>query len=585
MAELPMRTRGDSARRRFPIGLDLGTTALKWVQLGMVNGQLQIVDVGYQPLRTTAAASEADRQAERHELLRQFVKQHPRSRAVVLSLPLEDVNLRVLKMPVLPEGELAQAIRWQIEQTLPAQVSYEEFIIDHVALQAMASQSESRVLVASVPRQLVMSLVEHVRRVSLQPVAIDIDPMALAACVVGQQRVSSQETVLLLHFGATTASFSVVAKGQLVFSRSLLTTGQNLTQAIADHLRVSWEKAEEWKRTVGMRHAQDLLQGSLLAQVSEPHVAVARALASPLESLIVDVLHAFKSFSHQVSQSQIQRFDRVLVDGGGALLPGLVPWLQVRLGVPVELVNPLDAIPMTPTRVGAARQPRKEHTPAFTLAMGLALRDVPRQGPAMPRINLLPRELQPSHGPRLMSVFGPLKRVSPVGSFMVAGLIGAAVLALWPGVVARRYRLGTQKLRQELEQLKRSSVQLKTQQQALHVEQAKLVTTKEQLQARRRALTQARQSGMTLSETLLELAGLVPTEVWLTKLSFTGDTLHLVGATRDPAAVVTLMAALDHSGRFSQTTFSSTQRSSKDQEVTFTFEISTKPVWRGGTAS
>jgi len=365
--------------KRFPLGLDLGMTSMTWAQLGVVNGQTTIVELGRRSL-SFATLSEPERQAQVGETVRQVVSQHHVGGEVVLSLPLEDVTLRLLKMPSLSEEERTQAIRWQIEQTLPPKVSYDEFIVDYVVLQEIAGSLESRVLVASVPRQRVMAMVDLARGVGLTPVAVEIDPFALAAGLAWQHRFRADQTALVLHLGAATASLSVVAQEQLAFSRSLLTTARHLTQAVVDQLRVSWDEAEGLKREHGLLKAPEAPTGELPAVPADDQaLAVAQALASPLENLIVDTLHTFKSFSHQVAQSRIQQFEQVYLSGEAARLPGLVPWLTARLQVPVQLVDPFGRLPMLDP--GGAMQSWSQQAPQFAIAMGLALHEVPPETP------------------------------------------------------------------------------------------------------------------------------------------------------------------------------------------------------------
>ena len=334
--------------RRYPIGLDIGARSVKWIQLGVMEGKTHLVELGLK--------------ARQEEDLRQIVAQQGLSGQAVLCLPLEEVSLRLLKLPVLPEEEMGQAIRWQIEQTLPQGVSFEEFAMDYLALPEMGGSWESSVLVAMAPRQRVTKLVEEIKAAGLTPVAVEIEPFAVAALQIRFKQQGPEETVLLVHVGASSAWISVVAKEQLVFSRTILTTDQSLTQAVVDHLRVPRQEAQTLKRAHG------LLQ-------SEEAKTVARALASPLENMVVDILHAFKSFSHQVAHAQIQRFDRVTLSGEGTQLPGLDQWLQSRMGVPVETMDPLGLFPWRdlPADVQAFRQTSSQ----FAVAMGLALREVP----------------------------------------------------------------------------------------------------------------------------------------------------------------------------------------------------------------
>lgn len=365
---------GRAVGKRFPIGIDVGSGALKWAQIGLAGGRPCLVALGVKPIHALAALPEVQRTAELQEVLKQVVSRHGLSGPAVLSLPLEDVNLRLLKIPSLPEQELEQAIRWQIEQSLPAQVSLAEFTFDYVVLQDIAAHGESHILVATAPRQRVVALTERARRAGLQPVAVDMDPFAVAAGLLWQRRVPPTETTLLLELGEKSASFSIVARGQLAFSRAILTTGQSLTQAVADHLQVNQDQAEMLKRAHGLRSDTSEPEPAA-APPNDAGQAVARALASPLENLVVDLVHTFKSFSHQMTQSQIQQFDRVVVSGGTAQLPGLAPWLQIRVGVPVEIADPLAACPMVEELTAA--QPWQDFSAQFSVAMGLALREVP----------------------------------------------------------------------------------------------------------------------------------------------------------------------------------------------------------------
>lgn len=339
--------------RRFPLGLDVGVASLKWAQLGLVEDRIQVVALGSQGFPSPAALPEV-------------LKKHGLTGPAVLSLPLEEVTLRLLRMPALPESEMGQAVRWQIEQSLPSGVSLSEFTFDYLVLEEVAGQGKSQVLVTTASRQRVMAMVEQAKIAGLKTVAVEIDPFALAAGLAWIYPAFPRQTSLVLHLGDVSASLSVVVKGQLAFSRSLLTSDRSLTQVVSDHLRIPVEKADRLKRMQG-----------LLATVegAEEAAAVSKALASSLENLVVDVLHAFTSFSHQVVQSKTGRFEQVYLSGEVAQLPGIVPWLADRLQAPVERVNPFRAFPPGDSvRPVTAWESRASE---FAVAVGLALHGVP----------------------------------------------------------------------------------------------------------------------------------------------------------------------------------------------------------------
>lgn len=350
-----------SVTKRYPIGLDIGLTSLKWVQLGVAERRTQIVELGSEPIRS---ASEKPRAAEWQNALRDASARHGLKGRAVLSLPLEEVSLRLLKISALPEREMEQTIRWQIEQALPAGMSYDEFTVDYLPLRDMGEESgvHAHVLVVCAPRRRVMEMMEIARGAGFQPVAVEIDPFAFADGLISSKKISSQETVLLLHLGDSASTFSIVMKGQWALGRSLLMTGRSLTQAVSDHLRVSADEARRLLQTQGLTKGNE-----------GDAAAVARALASPLENLLVNILHTFSSFSHRAGQSAV-RFDRVFLGGGVSQLPGFGLWLQSQLNVPVESADPLSWFPMEKSIAGA--RPPNGQSASFAIAMGLAMREV-----------------------------------------------------------------------------------------------------------------------------------------------------------------------------------------------------------------
>ncbi|MDI6606630.1 MAG: pilus assembly protein PilM, partial [Candidatus Omnitrophota bacterium] len=150
----------------------------------------------------------------------------------------------------------------------------------------------------------------------------------------------------VLALGSSESSITVVRRGSMCLIRPLTVSGNGLTQAIANYHKIDFLKAEGIKRNEGLKDSGSLCR---------------LAVSSQLEGLIVDLEHTFKFFSHQLMKSQgPSSYDRVILCGGPAALAGLDKFLAERLGVPVEIFNPLD---------GA-----EENAHSFAAAMGMAIR-------------------------------------------------------------------------------------------------------------------------------------------------------------------------------------------------------------------
>ena len=101
---------------------------------------------------------------------------------------------------------------------------------------------------------------------------------------------------------------------------------------------------------------QDMLKATIIAAAEE--------LVSGLEG----------GFSYFRSVAKVDKLDWVVLSGGGALIPYMPEYLQSRLGVPLEIANPLRNIDYDP-ELFQYLQPEKI-APMLTVAIGLAMRKV-----------------------------------------------------------------------------------------------------------------------------------------------------------------------------------------------------------------
>jgi type IV pilus assembly protein PilM len=80
------------------------------------------------------------------------------------------------------------------------------------------------------------------------------------------------------------------------------------------------------------------------------------------------------AFSYFKSQTKLDSIDWIVLSGGGALVPYLPEYLQSKLGVPLELANPLRNVDYDP-ELFQYLQPEKI-APLLTVSVGLAMRKV-----------------------------------------------------------------------------------------------------------------------------------------------------------------------------------------------------------------
>ena len=142
-------------------------------------------------------------------------------------------------------------------------------MLDYQPLQMQSPESlnspNMEVLLAVAQQDAVNNYLDTLFAAGLDPVAIDIEPLAIARAVLdiadgrpvvrslplpGEEMAADQypETVAVVHIGAANTDIAIYRSDELSFPRSLPLAGDSLTRAIAESLQYTLEQAERVKR-------------------------------------------------------------------------------------------------------------------------------------------------------------------------------------------------------------------------------------------------------------------------------------------------------------------------------------------------
>jgi Tfp pilus assembly protein PilN len=206
----------------------------------------------------------------------------------------------------------------------------------------------------------------------------------------------------------------------------------------------------------------------------------------------------------------------------------------------------------------------------------------------MKRMNLLPKDLRPGQskkglfgvsGRQVWAVFKTCWMMVVVGLFFGGMLVGQRV-------AIADYEQRKEQVRRELKGARISSTQLKIQLQEMNITRSDLDQQQQIMEDRAEALKSVRHVEGSFAMLLAELVGIIPEQVWMTKLTYAKERLKIVGTSESTQFVTELMGEMDNSRWFRDTTFAYTQRDGQEQvEGEFRFEISTTPVLKKTTGS
>ncbi len=350
------------------VGLDIGTSAVKAVLLSPAGDSYIINRVGVAPVPIGAieGGTVRDIGTVTQIVTRLLHQSRIGAKHVMPAVAGQAVIVRSLKFPAMPRPQLAEAIKWEAERYIPFPV--QEAIMDFDVVGEIPDTAEQEIMLVAAQRGLIDSHVEVLKGARLSPIAMDVQPFALARSLSSylSTPVEGQAAnVALIDVGAGTTDLVIFREEVLRFTRIIPIGGTYFTRAIAGRLGMSEDEAEALKLTRGQAPlGQD-------QQFDRPEDAqLCSVIGAVLGELVTEIRRSIDYFRLQYHEEVA----RVVATGGGVMLRNLVTFLERELGVRVETGDPL--VQLHPNSRHCSPELLSNAGPIFCVAIGLALRGV-----------------------------------------------------------------------------------------------------------------------------------------------------------------------------------------------------------------
>jgi type IV pilus assembly protein PilM len=471
------------------IGLDVGSHAVRAAEMVLGRGDQATLNRFGQvalPLGAVRDGEVVDPPAVAAAIRRLWSEAGFKGREVIVGVANQRVIVRQADVPAMAEEDLRSALRFEVQELIPIPV--DEAILDFQILEQFVGPDQEpmmRILLVAAQREMVRSLLAAVDGAGLSASLVDVVPFALIRALAGTDLgfggvESTSEAVVCVGGGVTTVV--VHERGVPRFVRMLITGGNEITDAIASELHIDPDTAEDLKRRANPASADDL------------EARAGRIVVDKLTPFVEEVRGSIDYYRAQSSDGSIAR---ILLTGGGSLVPGLGDRLRQVLHVPVETGHPLLGVRVG--RVGIPEDRLIDSEPLLTVPIGLALAGRPTEGDGR-RMSLLPEEV---------AVVRERRRQS--------ALIGAAVLVLAALLllvyVGRRSQVANardkaERAEAEADVLRREAASL-----------SQVTSVDSQLQERRGMVDSALVGDIAWTRLLQEIATVLPNDVWLTQFA------------------------------------------------------------------
>ena len=340
------------------VGVDIGSSSVKAVELQGKNGDFQLVSLGYEslPADSVVDGQIMELNSVSNAIANIFNEHKIKTTKVAAGVNGHSVIVKNIVVPQMTRDELQESFAWHAEEHIPFDIS--DVNLDyHVTGN---SDDAINVLLAACKRDKIANLKQTIQLAGKQPVVIDVDAFALQNCYELNYDPQLGQVVALLNIGASTTNINILNGNRSVFTRDASFGGDQYTSLLQKELGLNFDQAEQVKR--GMPLPEGVEQREI-----EPILDT----VSDILSLEIQKTMDFYRATVEDNESAVER---ILVSGGGSKLNGLIEFLARQFEVPVEIFDPFRKIRVDSR--GFDPEYMREIVPEMAIAVGLALRGV-----------------------------------------------------------------------------------------------------------------------------------------------------------------------------------------------------------------
>lgn len=545
-----------SSLKPLPTAIDIGASSIKLLQMAEGKDErMEIVCIDEEALPAGAESKDSMRLA-----LKRIISRNRVGHSCVTTISASDVHLYNMLFPPMPADELVNAVNYKISQLKPFDSDIEKLVVRYSKWGDAAAPkgAPQKIVVACALRSVVENRISLFHELGIRLLLIGISPFELVnLSPYYKPGAAKDEVTLWIDLGDTNTFLAIERGGSLSFSRNLTVSSKHLTKALAQYAAVKEEEAEELKRNYGLIFwSPDKKIPAYYEPTKSPEETedksekVYYGLISHAENLVVDIMHSFKYFSYQAAQSQITRFHRVVLCGGGANLKHMDQFLSVRLGVPVERINTFGLF-----RPADDMQTRRKDlmgaSSNFAVCAGLA---VGQKKERTRQINLIAKEEKPG-----FKIFSSVLKAAPAAAAIIAIVAGVS-LTLAQMQKVGQYRGEMNLLTKKVTRLKSQLGDIQARQLELGKEEAGLLSKKKLLEARFNLVHESLRRPEDFSALLTSVAKLMPENAWVTRVSYKAGKLTITGSTIDTEFIARLIEDIKSSKEFSDADFNYTEK-------------------------
>ena len=353
--------------RQLPIGLDIGSTTVRMLQLGGSERDLRVVDAARCVIPVEVRSDPGRRRECVLEIIRRILKERRfRGHEVVMALTADELATRNIRMPKMRDEELATAVNWEAQNKFPFDTATAVIQYLRAGEVHQGDQVVDEVILLAAPRVEVDSQVALASAAGLKLVSLDAKPCAVFRGFERFLRRREDESAVNVFADIGAQTTLVITRGrEIVFVKTIPVGGAVFNRAVAECLELAPTEAEALRRRIVCRSAKETPDDEESDRVCR---AVTDAIRPHLEDLANEISLCLRYYGVTFHGAGPQA---ILLSGGEANDSRITASLQDRLGMKAQVGAPFRGVR---TDYMGAMLDRRGVCPEWATGLGLSLK-------------------------------------------------------------------------------------------------------------------------------------------------------------------------------------------------------------------
>lgn len=351
-------------QRVLPIGVDIGHTGVKMVQLARSNGSTLVLAMDRAPLTLNCGLDAPEARAAVVAAVREMLSRGKfRGRDAVSALSSDELRITSMRLADTEMLQTPRAVRREAAQRFGMDPHKDTINYLPAGSVRQGDDLKNEFIVLAVDNDTIRSHVGLLEEAGLQPVGIDAAPCALFRNFDRSLRRDEdrQRTALFVDVGhrCTTVLFS--REGEMCFVKQIPVGAARFNEEVASHLDLGLEEAQALRMRL---HTDESIDPGTRRLTTDALTSAAEELARELSLCLRYHTVTFRG----------KRVERAVIAGGGAHEIVLLDVLRRYLSIEIDIAEPLRGLQLDEGLNGPGDVSARAD---FALAIGLSLKGAP----------------------------------------------------------------------------------------------------------------------------------------------------------------------------------------------------------------